>query len=242
MRAFHDARGSRTTIYLTPVDDPRAYGLVETDVDGRLVRFREKPGPHEAITTNLINAGVYLLDATLLERLPKGEARSIERDFFPAVIADGIPSFGWRRAAYWRDIGSPAAYLGAQIDLLRGDVRTPLAPDGDVRDGVWIGRAATCEPGAVIEAPCVIGAGARVSAGSRVGPFAVLGDGARVARAARVEHSLLWERVDVGEGASIAGAVLGSDVTVGAAAELRAGVVVESNTVVPGGARLGPER
>ena len=94
MRRLHESRGSRTTIFLMPVADPRAYGLVELDGEGRLRRFREKPGPDEPLTTNTINAGIYLIDAALLARIPAGRAVSIEREFFPALIADGIPCFG----------------------------------------------------------------------------------------------------------------------------------------------------
>ena len=109
MRDFHEARGSRTTIFLTRVADPRAYGLVELHDDGRLARFREKPAADEPLTTDTINAGIYLLDAALLARIPLGRPVSIEREFFPALIADGIAAYGWIGKSYWRDIGSPAA-------------------------------------------------------------------------------------------------------------------------------------
>ena len=130
MRRLHESRGSRTTIFLTPVEDPRAYGLVELHDDGRLARFREKPTAEEPITTNTINAGIYLIDATLLDRIPAGRVVSIEREFFPALIADGIPCYGWSGAAYWRDIGSPAAYRDAQVDLLRPALPRPARPQG----------------------------------------------------------------------------------------------------------------
>ena len=138
MRLFHEERGSRVTIFLTPVDDPRAYGLVETDAHGQLVRFREKPGPEETISTNMINAGIYLIDAALLERIPSGRPVSIEREFFPAAIADGIASFGWSAPAYWRDIGNPSAYRAAQVDLLDGRVKTTLSPAGQLHQGSWV--------------------------------------------------------------------------------------------------------
>ena len=107
MRQLHETRGSRTTIYLQPVPDPRQYGLVETEADGRLKAFREKPTADEEITTNTINAGIYLIDAQLLSRIPRDRASSIEREFFPALIADGVPCYGWCPTAYWRDIGNP---------------------------------------------------------------------------------------------------------------------------------------
>src|SRR5262249_53301829 len=120
MGRFHAERGSQTTIYLRAVDDPRPYGLIETARDGRVRAFREKPTRPEEITTNTINAGIYLIDSALLARIPAGRVVSVEREFFPALVADGIPSFGWTAASesYWRDIGSPAAYRAAQVDLL----------------------------------------------------------------------------------------------------------------------------
>src|SRR5207245_2509987 len=133
MRRLHDTRGSRTTIYLQPVPDPRQYGLVETEADGRLKAFREKPSAGEEITTNTINAGIYLIDADLLGRIPRARASSIEREFFPALIADGVPCFGWCPTAYWRDIGHPAAYRAAQLHLLQGRAAMQLAPPGQAR-------------------------------------------------------------------------------------------------------------
>jgi mannose-1-phosphate guanylyltransferase len=155
MRIFHESRGSRVTIFLTPVSDPRAYGLVETAADGRLLRFREKPGPDEPIPTNMINAGIYLLDAPLLARIPAGRVVSIEREFFPAVIADDIPGFGWSARPYWRDIGNPAAYRAAQIDLLSSLVDTAMAPPGELRDGSWVDVPAGALAGARVQAPSV---------------------------------------------------------------------------------------
>src|SRR5262245_52326788 len=121
--ASHETRRSHTTIFLHPVVDPRPYGLVETTPDGRLQRFREKPGPTEPIPTNTINAGIYLMDAALLARIPPRQVVSVERDVFPALIADGVPCYGWRAAAYWRDTGSPAAHRAGQADRPTGPVK-----------------------------------------------------------------------------------------------------------------------
>jgi mannose-1-phosphate guanylyltransferase len=235
MRRFHEARGSRATIYLTPVDDPRAYGLVETDAEGRLLRFREKPGPDEAITTNMINAGVYLLDAALLRRMPADRPVSIEREFFPALIDDGVPCFGWSFPAYWRDIGNPAAYRAAQIDLLHERVQTPLAPPGEARDGSWVAAEASIASGARLIGPCLVAGRARLAAGCEVGPLAVLGEGCSVAEGARIEGSVLWERVDVGAAAVLRDCVIGADARIGAGAVIGPDAVIESGAVIPPG-------
>jgi NDP-sugar pyrophosphorylase family protein len=238
MRRLHEAQRARVTIFLTRVQDPRQYGLVETDAGGRIRRFREKPGPDEAVTSDTINAGVYLIDAELLRRMPTDRPVSIEREFFPALIEDGVPCVGFLAAAYWRDIGNPAAYHAAQMDVLEGRLRTPLAPPGEARDRTWIASSVRVAAGARVESPCALAAGVRVDAGARVGPRAVLGAGCIVAAGAHVESAVLWERVEVGRGAVLRDCVVGADAQIGAYAVLGAGVVVESGAVVPAHARL----
>ena len=238
MRHFHEVRGSRTTIYLTRVADPRQYGLVETAPDGRLLRFREKPGPEETITTDTINAGVYLIDAALLGRMPANRVVSIEREFFPALIADGVPCFGWTSDTYWRDIGSPAAYRAAQLDLLGGRARSTLDPPGERRNGVWLGAGSRVAADATVVAPSALGAGTEVAGGAHVGPFTVLGAGSRVGREARVEGTIVWERVEIGAGAMLRDCIVGADARIGASARVEPGVVLASGTVVPDGTRL----
>jgi NDP-sugar pyrophosphorylase family protein len=233
MRRFHEARGSRTTIYLAPVPDPRAYGLVETDGTGRIERFREKPGADEPIATNLINAGVYLLDAALLRRMPPDRPVSIEREFFPALIADGLPCFGWAPQTYWRDIGNPAAYLAAQLDLLQERVKTALSPPGDRRDGVWIGRGARIPSGTRVIGPSLIGEDVTIGEGAQIGPLAVLGDGCSIGADARVERSVLWERVALGPNVAVEGAVIGADARIAADAVVAPGAVLESGAIFP---------
>jgi len=242
MRAFHEARGSRTTIYLTRVADPRQYGLVETSPDGRLRRFREKPGVDEVLATNTINAGVYLIDAGLLSRIPAGRTVSIEREFFPALIADGTPAYGWVSDAYWRDIGSPLAYRAAQMDLLMGKARMPLAPPGDARDQSWVEPDAHVATGAVLLAPVVVGAGVTVHGDARIGPLAVIGERCRIGEGARVEAAVLWERVDVGARSTLRECVIGADVHIGADVEIGPGVILESGAVIPDHTKLSAER
>ncbi len=240
MRRLHQSRGSRTTIFLMPVADPRAYGLVEVDGDGRLTRFREKPAADEPISTNTINAGIYLIDAALLTRIPAGRVVSIEREFFPALIADGVPCFGWNGAAstYWRDIGSPAAYRDAQIDLLTGAARSLLSPPGELRDGSWLALTARLARDVHLAAPSVIGERVDLGARAHVGPLAIIGDDSRIAHDARVEGAVLWERVTVGAGAILHDCVIPADVTIGPHAHIGPGVTLPPHTTIPARAQL----
>ena len=213
MRRLHLERGSLTTLYLQAVDDPPPYGLVETAGDGRVRAFREKPKTAEEITTNTINAGIYIIDAELLlQRIPAHTVVSIEREFFPVLIADGVPTFGWVSRAYWRDIGSPAAYHAAQMDLLAGKVKTSLTSDAIAKD-------------------------AQVSAKADVSPRTIVGARCRIAARARLDGAVLWENVTVGAAAVLQDCVVGSDATIGAGAEITAGTVIAPGEQVPDGAR-----
>jgi mannose-1-phosphate guanylyltransferase len=240
MRRLHDARGSRTTIFLVPVPDPRAYGLVECDGEGRLTRFREKPGADEPRTTNMINAGIYLIDAALLTRIPADRVVSIEREFFPALIADRVPCFGWTGSAstYWRDIGSPAAYREAQADLLTGRARASLSPAGSLRDGSWLAPTVRLGPDARVHAPSVLGERVVLGARARVCPLAVIGDDAQICDDARVAGAILWDRVRVGAGATLRDCIIPSDVCIGPYADLGPGAVVEPHATIPPHAKL----
>ena len=119
MLARHRDRGATATIALTHVEDARPYGLVPMDADGRVLEFREKPAE---LVPGDINAGTYVLEPVALEGWARGENVSIERQIFPALIADGRPLAGFVSEAYWMDLGTPQAYLQAQFDLLDGRV------------------------------------------------------------------------------------------------------------------------
>ncbi len=236
MLHFHEDRRAAATIDLFPVPDPTPYGLVEIGEAGRVLRFIEKPDPAQ-VTTNTINAGIYLLERELLGRIPEGRMVSIEREFFPGLLADRIPFYGWVGRHYWLDIGSPAKYRQAQLDLMAGKLSTglPLAPG---TDGRRIADDVVLEATARIAGPCVIGAGSRLDAECHVGPGAVLGERCVVGRGARVTGAVLWDRVSVGDGAVLHDCIIASGARIGAGARVGPGVVIEADHVVREHARL----
>ena len=237
MLRFHAERGARASIYLTPVEDPGPYGLVDLAEDGQVRRFIEKPSAADQ-TTNTINAGIYVLDASLLERIPLARAVSIEREFFPGLVADGVPFFGWVAGAYWLDIGNPEKYRQAQLDLLDGRVATDVMPDGGGASRRWIAEDVALGPRVAAAAPVVIGAGSRLEQDCRVGPATVLGPGCQIGPAASVAGAVLWERVSVGAGAVLRDCIVGAGGRIGPRAQVGPGVVLEDGAVVPSGAHL----
>ena len=121
---LHRERKAKATIVLTPVDNPRAYGLVETDANGNVSRFLEKPGEDE-ITCNTINAGIYVLEPDTFDRIPKDTAWSIERSFFPSLIERGETFVAYVYDGYWIDIGTPAKYMQVHRDIMDGRYQAP---------------------------------------------------------------------------------------------------------------------
>src|SRR5262245_18497969 len=141
---LHRERKAKATIVLTPVDNPRAYGLVETDGDGNIKRFLEKPGEDE-ITCNTINAGIYVLEPDTFDRIPKDTAWSIERSYFPSLIERHETFVAYVYSGYWIDIGTPAKYLQVHRDIMDGSyVAPPFEPSGP---GAWVAPGARVEDG-----------------------------------------------------------------------------------------------
>ena len=246
LAALHVAKGGMGTIFLTPVEDPRRYGLVELDDEGRVSSFLEKPSDHEG--TALINAGVYVLEPEVLEMVPRGKLFSIERGVFPRLAQAGS-LYGYVDHGYWRDIGTPDSYLQAHFDILESTVYTAVAEEMGSQY-LYVDETAQVDPGARVVPPCYIGARVRIAAGARVGPLAVLGAGVVVGEGAtvletvaqagvvigahaQVEGSVLVRDASVGAGTQLVGAVLGEGVSVGAGNRLAGGICVYPGTSLP---------
>lgn len=194
---WHRSREAEGTILLTPVENPAAFGVVPTTRDGRVKGFIEKPPP-EQTPTNMINAGVYVLEASVLARIPAAESYSAERQLFPGMVADGARLYALATDAYWTDIGTPEKYVEANIDALEGRYRTDAVREP--RTGLVLGaEAADVAADARVWASC-LGPGAVVESGAVV-ERSVLLTGAKVMRGARVVRSVLGEGAQVAPGA-----------------------------------------
>jgi NDP-sugar pyrophosphorylase family protein len=231
---FHRQRGAEASISLTPVEDPSRFGVVPTDDRGRVLAFIEKPEPGRA-PTNLINAGAYVLEPSVLDRIDRERRVSIERETFPALVEDGR-LYALASDSYWIDAGTPAQYLQAHRDLLSGARPGPPAPGArEAGPGVWV-RGAPVIDGDV-RPTSLIGEGAVVAAGASV-VDSVVGAGARVDRGALLTGAVLLPGVTVADGAAVDRSVIGPGAVVGERAEVRdlsvvgAGVVLHPGTVV----------
>jgi mannose-1-phosphate guanylyltransferase len=198
----HEAAGAEATLALHRVEDPSAFGVVPTEADGRVVAFIEKP-PRDEAPTDLINAGTYVLEPSVLARIEPDLPVNVERVTFPAIAADGA-LYAFDGDTYWIDAGTPASLLEANLDLLTGRRGAPqdgVHPDAKVEGEVstsWLGPDAVVRAGAVVERSLLL-------------------PGATVGRDAVVRDAILGPRADVGEGATVdEGSVLGDDVQIAA--------------------------
>ena len=222
---FHDERGAEASIHLVRVADPSAFGVVPTYPDGEVKAFVEKPPPGQA-PTDWINAGTYVLEPSVLERIPAGMNVSIERETFPRMLDGRGALYALEHDVYWLDIGTPDKYRAAHVDVLGGAVGRPPAPDAVETDpGIWV------QPGAVIDAstrlvpPVLIGAGSAVGPGAYVARTSVGAD-CVVGYGARVEGSVLLDGAAVGRASEVVDCVLGPGASVPEAATVRSEILV----------------
>jgi mannose-1-phosphate guanylyltransferase len=238
----HERSQARATLALVPVDDPSAYGLVRLDSDEAVLEFIEKPGAAEELDTNLINAGAYILERNVLDGMPPaGTNVSIEREVFPTLVGRGL--YGFEASGYWLDIGTPDRYLQATYDILEGKVTTEVGRQ--LRDhGLMLVDGGALD-GRIV-APVVVGSGCSVAVRALVGDRSVLGNDVRVREGARVESSVLLDRVSVGAGTTISSSIVGPDVAIGDHCHIGGGVVLGegvrlgSGNTLAAGARIFP--
>jgi mannose-1-phosphate guanylyltransferase len=208
MLRFHAEHGAEATISLSKVEDPSAFGVVPTRDDGEVIAFVEKPPPGRA-PTDWINAGTYVLEPSVLDRIPPRLTVSIERETFPRMLDQPRRLFGFHSDAYWLDIGTPGKYLQAQTDVLAGRVGLPPAPDARERaPGIWVEGDVLIADDARIEGPVLLGAGVSIAAGARVAD-SVVGPGASIGVRADLDRVVVLEDGNVDPDARLADVVVG---------------------------------
>ncbi|MFB0559263.1 MAG: sugar phosphate nucleotidyltransferase [Dehalococcoidales bacterium] len=194
MLDFHRERKAKATISLTPVDDPTSYGLIETDARGRVTRFLEKPKWSE-VTTNMINAGTYVLEPEVLSYVPPKANFSFERGVFPLLLDQGQPVYAYPSDAYWLDIGTPEKYLQLHRDLLSGKSSQYATPAGEV----VIGEQSSIHPTAQIKEPVVIGGNCTIGHDVKlIGPV-VIGADCTILDDTVIEESIIWRNTWLGQ-------------------------------------------
>jgi mannose-1-phosphate guanylyltransferase len=241
MLDFHVGRQAKITIALAPVEDPTAYGLIETGSGGRVTRFLEKPSWNQ-ITTNMINAGTYILSKEILKRIPARVSYSFERQLFPQLLETGEPIFAFPSSAYWMDIGTPEKYLKLHRDLMRGEVKGYQVVQGKV---VKIGQNCIISPETQIVGPVVIGNNCVISRGVKIFGPVVLGNGTNLGEDTLVDSSIIWSNTRLGSKVTFNECLVANDCLLGNNVTAEKTVIgdhvtVSGNTRMGAGSRIWP--
>ncbi|MFE0704783.1 sugar phosphate nucleotidyltransferase [Streptomyces sp. NPDC058872] len=231
--ATHSDSGADVSLHLTRVEDPRAFGLVPTDPTGRVTAFLEKPQTPEEIVTDQINAGAYVFRRSVIDTIPTGRPVSVERETFPELLSSGAHLQGMVDSTYWLDLGTPQAFVRGSADLVLGRAPSPAVP-GRCGDRLVL-PSARVAPDAKLTGGTVVGADAVVGEGARVAGSTLLA-GAVVEPGAVITDSLIGAGARIGARTVVSGAVIGDGAQVGPDNELREGVRVWCDAILPAGA------
>lgn len=227
---FHRSNRADVTLQLVRVGDPRAFGCVPTDEEDRVVAFLEKT---EDPPTDQISAGCYVFERNVIDRIPQGREVSVEREVFPALLADGdCKIYGYVDASYWRDMGTPEDFVRGSADLVRGIAPSPALRGHRGEQLVHDGAAVS--PGALLIGGTVVGRGAEIGPGTRL-DGAVIFDGVRVEAGCVIERSIIGFGARIGPRALIRDGVIGDGADIGARCELLSGARVWPGVFLPDG-------
>lgn len=221
--SFHREKNAAATIVLTPVENPSIYGLVETDMDGRAIRFIEKPKAEE-ISCNTINAGIYVLEPKILNYIPDGEKFSFEYQLFPALLRANEPVYGFVWSGYWMDIGTPQRYLKANDDLLNGRIKSFKVDRHPYTVPIGEGEPPQIDNRSVIDPSCTIKAGVEII-------NSVLGPNCFIEERARIENSVLLAGARVGRATEVRGSVVGKSALLGRFAKVENSVLGDKSSL-----------
>lgn len=231
MMSQHQKIKPKVSLALTPVDNPTIYGVVETDTKGMVKRFVEKPSRDE-VTTNMINAGIYILEPEVLSYIPTSTPSMFEHYLFPLLIRKGEPILSYPSATYWIDIGTPEKYLRLNHDLLLNK-----APSLSVYRP-QISSNSEIHPSAQIEGPVLIGEDCAIAQGARVKGPAALGPRCQIGEDAVIEGAILWHDSKVGKKATLKNCIVGSSCYIQEGSQVLDNCVLGDNAVVKRNCRL----
>jgi mannose-1-phosphate guanylyltransferase/phosphomannomutase len=236
--AFHKRVGALATLTLTRVPNPLEYGVITTDAEGRIEAFVEKPSWGQVIS-DTVNTGIYVLSPELLDEIEPETALDFSRDIFPKLLRRGAPLYGYVADGYWTDVGSFEEYHRANADILSGKVNVGRIGD-EYRPGVYVEDEVEIADDVELYPPLFVGRGARIRGGAVIHGPSVIRPNAIVDNRARLDRSIIWQNVYVGQAVELRGAIIASRSSVGARSVIFEGAVLGDQVNVGEGAVIHP--
>jgi mannose-1-phosphate guanylyltransferase len=231
MASWHHEKKSVATIALTQVENPSAYGVLDIAPGGKIRRFVEKPPPG-AEPSNLINAGVYMLEPEVLDMIPGERLSMFEHEVFPKMLTSGKRLFGYYSEAYWIDIGTPDKYLTVNSDIVSGKVNPQWLKlerleilnttkcEIEAKGSVRVGKGTVLGKGSILIGPCSIGHDCLIGENSIL------------------EEVVIWDGVKVGDGSFLKRCIVARDVCIGNSCRIPDGCVIGDNVHIMEGQTL----
>ncbi len=221
---YHRGLQPEATIVTARVMNPTGYGLVEADASSRVVRFTEKPAEDD-VTGDTINAGIYVLEPSVLGRISPTGPQSFEREVFPTMLHENAHVQSFLTRAYWQDIGSPAKYLEAHFGIMSGRIKLPAYPQKACPPNSWEKEQVLIDHFSILDGGCVIKPGVVIE-------NSVLGEDCRVEEGALIRNSVIWSGTRIRPHAQIQRSILGRQCHIGEGAHLRPGTVLGDKSIV----------
>ncbi len=230
---FHKEKKADITINLTPVEDPTAYGLVPIDADARVLQFLEKPSWND-ITTNLINAGTYIMEPKVLELAPYGINYSFERGLFPKALEEGLHIAGFVSNSYWLDLGTPHKYITAHQDILERKLKFDFNGK-EVFENIFVEDGCEFDSESLVSGPIVIGKNTKIASGAKINPLSVIGSNCVIESGAEISGSVIYDNVTIGRNTAIRNSILSNRTKIGEK------VIIEEYSVIGDNSEIGDE-
>jgi len=205
MIAFHKEKQADVTIAATYVENPSMYGVIEYDDKDYALTFKEKPSPGE-ITSNYINAGIYVFEPHVLDEIPADRVVSVEKETFPKLLEKGYKIAVFKSECYWMDIGTHEKYIQAHKDIF--DARCSISEKEFNASEGFISSSCKIHPSATVERPVYIADNVEIGPFAYIGPGTVIGRNCRIGTASRVVGSILWDDVHVESGCVLINSVI----------------------------------
>lgn len=235
--SFHKERSAVATLALYRVPNPLEYGVVITDPDGRVRQFQEKPSWGE-VFSDTVNTGIYVLEPSIFDLVPKGKPFDFSQDLFPKLLAQGAPLYGFIASGYWCDIGNIQEYRRATADILEGRVQVEMSPL--LRPGIWAEEDAELSADAQVIGPVYLGHGCKIREGAILRGPTVVRHFSIVEPYAELDRAIVWRNSYIGERALVRGAIVCRQCSVKAGAILGEASVIADSCIVGEGASIAP--
>ncbi|MFT8315557.1 MAG: NDP-sugar synthase [Clostridium sp.] len=208
MIEYHKSKKADVTIAVTAVRNPTAYGVIEYDENNYAKSFVEKPSPNQ-ITSNYINAGIYIFEPKVLKEIPNGKVVSVEKEIFPMLLKKGYKIAVYDRLSYWMDVGTPKKYLEAHKDIMTGKCKIP---ELDIEKSYsYRGKNVKFHSNVKIVEPVYIGDNVEIGANTTIGPNAVIGNNCYIGTGSKITGSILWDNVNIGSGSRLYQSIMSSN-------------------------------